>query len=99
MLRRNICTCDGLVNGAMGTIVGFEWPDGQRITGQQPCGINIMFDDQRVGRQTRGTADHLATTLRPATSGFSDKDGRHQFERYQYPIVCVLVVGREMTAG
>ena len=82
-----------------GTIVRFKWPEGQRITGQQPCGINIMFDDQRVGRQTRGTADHLATTLRPATSGFSDKDGRHQFERYQYPIVCVLVVGREMTAG
>ena len=52
MLRHNMCTCGGLVNGAMGTITGFEWPEGQRITGQQPCGINIMFDDQRVGRQT-----------------------------------------------
>ena len=71
---------------------GFEWPEGQRITGQQPCGINIMFDDQRVGRQTRGTADNLATTIRPATSRFNGKDGRHQFERYQYLIVSAWAV-------
>ena len=92
MLRRNTCTCDGLVNGAMGTIAGFEWPEGQRITGQQPCDINVMFDDQRVGGQTRGTADHLATTIRPATSSFSGKDDRHQFKRYQYPIVLAWAV-------
>ena len=55
--------------------------------GQQPCGINILFDDQSVGRQTRGTSDHVATTIRAATSRFNGKDGRHQFERYQYPIV------------
>ena len=68
MLRRNMCTSDGLVNGAMGTVVSFEWPEGYQIMGQQPCGINILFDDQRVGRQTRGTSDHVATTIRAATS-------------------------------
>ena len=94
MLRRNMCTCDGLVNGAMRTIVGFEWPEGQRITGQQPCGINTMFEDQRVGRQTRGTADHLATTIRPATSRFSGKDGRHLFESEFVMQKCALQ-GRE----
>ena len=51
-----------------------------------------MFDDQRVGGQTRGTADHLATTIRPATSRFSGKDGRHHFKRYQYPIVLAWAV-------
>jgi len=64
MLRRNMCTSDGLVNGVMGTTVSFQWPEGHRIMAQQPCGINIMFDDQRVGRQTRGTSDHMATTIR-----------------------------------
>ena len=92
MLRRNISTCGGLVNGAMATIAGFECPEGQRITGQQPSDLNIVFDDQRVGGQTRGTADRLATTIRPATSRFSGKDGRHQFERYQYPIVLAWAV-------
>lgn len=87
MLRRNMRTSDGLVNGAMGTVVSFEWPEGQRIMGQQPCGINILIDDQRVERQTRGTSDHVATTIQAATSRFNGKDGRHQFERYQNPIV------------
>ena len=87
---------DGLVNGAMGTVVSFEWPEGYQIMGQQPCGIIIMFDDQRVGRQTRGTSDHVATTIqvtiRAATSRFNGKDGRYQFERYQYPIVSLTTL-------
>ena len=62
MLRRNTCTSDGLMNGAMGTINSFEWPEGQR-TGQQSCGINIMLDDQKVCRQTKGSVDHVATTI------------------------------------
>jgi len=74
MLRRNVCTIDGLVNNAMGTIVGFEWAEGQRILGLQPCGIRILFDDQKVGRQTRGTTDLVATTIRASTSRFNGKD-------------------------
>ena len=61
MLRRNICIEDGLVNGAMGTIVGFEWPEGRRTEGQQPCGLHILFDDSRSGRMTRNSAEHLPT--------------------------------------
>ena len=37
-----------------------------------------------MGRQTRGTSDHVTTTIRAATFRFN---GRHQFERYHYPIV------------
>ncbi len=36
---------------------------------------------------TRDTSDHVATIVRPATFKFSGRDGRHQFERCQYPIV------------
>ena len=44
MLRRNISTADGLVNGAMCTVVGFEWPqaDANRIPGEQPIGIHVQ---------------------------------------------------------
>ena len=86
MLRRNMCTEDGLVNGAMGTIVGYEWPAGHRTGEEQPCGLSILFDNPRVGRLTRGADEHLPTLLRPATSRFKGRHGRLQFERYQYPV-------------
>jgi hypothetical protein len=31
MLRRNTGTEDGLVNGVMGTVVGFQWPEGVAV--------------------------------------------------------------------
>ena len=46
MLRHNMCTSDGLVNGAMGTVVGFEWPEGQRIMGQQTCCTQLWCYDR-----------------------------------------------------
>ena len=92
MLRRSICTDDGLVNGAMGTIVGFDWPEGRRTEGQQPCGLHILFDDCRVGRMTRNSAEHLPTTVRPVTATFKSRNGRFRFERYQYPIVLAWAV-------
>jgi len=36
---------------------------------------------------TRDTSDHVPTIVRPATLKFTGRDGRHQSERYQYPIV------------
>ena len=87
MLRRNMCTGDGLVNGAMGTVTGYDWLGGQRTAGQQPCGINVLFDNPRVGSITRGTSEHLPTIVRPATARFDGTNGRYQFERYQYPLV------------
>ena len=60
--RVNMCTTAGLVNGAMGTITGIESPEGQQVMSQQPCGINILFDDESMGRQMRGTWDSMVTT-------------------------------------
>ena len=63
----NMCTCNEVVNGAMGTVTGYDWPGGERQDGQQPCGIKVHFDKPRVGIVTRATADHLPTIIRPAT--------------------------------
>lgn len=61
MLQCNQCTVDGLVNGTMGTVVGYDWPEGHRTAAQQPCGMQILFDNKAVGSQ-RGT--HSPTTTR-----------------------------------
>jgi hypothetical protein len=53
MLRRNIATEDGLVNGVQGEVTGFQWADGARQHNSQPVAILIAFNDERVGAQTR----------------------------------------------
>ena len=65
MLRRNVCTTvtDGLVNGAMGTVVGFEWPEGHRTANTQPSGISVLFDSCKVGRMARNSTGRTPTML------------------------------------
>ena len=63
MLRQNLDTADGLVNGAVGTITRFEYADGSVVEagGQAPAGdprpavvaLWIQFDNARVGRRAR----------------------------------------------
>ena len=89
MLRRNICTEEGLVNG---TIVGFEWPQGHMTEGQQPFGLHILYDDCRVGGMARNSAEQLPATFRPVTATFKSRNGRFSHERYQYPIVLAWAV-------
>ena len=59
MLRRNVCAEDGLVNGAMGSVVGYKWPGGHRTAAEHPCSLRVLFDNPRVGRLSRGTQEHL----------------------------------------
>ena len=92
MLRRNVCTADGLVNGAMGTIVGFEWPQGQRTANTQPSGISVLLDNCTVGRMTRNSTEHAPTVLRQVTSTFKSRNGKLRLERHQYPIVLAWAV-------
>jgi hypothetical protein len=44
MLRRKIGTEDGLVNGVMGTVVGFQWPEGVAVDDpeRQPTAIKVL---------------------------------------------------------
>ena len=48
---------------------------------RQSCGLSILSDKPRVGRLSCGTNEHSLTLVRPATSRFRSKHGRHQFER------------------
>ena len=92
MLQHNICTEDGLVNGAMGIMVSFEWPEGHRTAKQQLGGLHSLFDDCRVGRMTRNSAEHLLTIVCPVTTNIMSKNDRFTFEQYQGPIVWAWAV-------
>jgi hypothetical protein len=102
MLRRNIGiigTKDGLVNGVMGTVVGFEWPEGVAVDDpeRQPTAIKILLDNKRVGQIARqfsrerdgiveGDVPHSPVFITPATSKFLDRTERHHLERYIFPL-------------
>lgn len=45
MLIRNVLTCDGLVNGAMGTVYSFSFNKIGKVTT-----VNIIFDDKSIGQ-------------------------------------------------
>jgi hypothetical protein len=84
MLRRNIGTKDGLVNGVMGTVVGFEWPEGPvDDPARQPIAVQAPFDNSRVGQKGRqfareregivgGVVPHTFVSITTATSKFLD---------------------------
>jgi len=97
MLRQNIGTEMGLVNGVMGTVVGFEWPESVPVEHpeRQPTAINGLFDNERVGQKARqyasewdgivgGDVSHSPVFITPATSNFLDRTKRHHLERYRY---------------
>jgi hypothetical protein len=98
MLRRNIGTEDGLVNGVMGTVVGFALPEGVAVDDpdRQPTAIKVLFDNKRVGQKARqfarerdgiveGDVPHSPVFITPATSKFFDRTKRHHLERYHFP--------------
>ena len=49
MLRHNVDKTDGLVNGATGTILGFEYKNKNRNAFEMPVAIRVRFDNQDVG--------------------------------------------------
>lgn len=64
MLRRNISVAEGLVNGATGTVVSFDWELGgtePQRAGEMPAGVNVLFDDKRVGRSHSRRCSSLQT--------------------------------------
>jgi hypothetical protein len=93
MLRGNIGTEDGLVNDVMGTVVGFEWPEGPvDDPARQPTAVQVLFDNSRVGEKGRQFAreregivvrvvPHTFASITTATSRFLDKNKRHYLER------------------
>lgn len=98
MLRRNIGTEDGLVNGVMVSVVGFEWSEGPvDDAARQPTAVQVLFDNSRVGQKGQqfareregivgGVVPHTFVSIITATSRFLEKTKRHHLERYQFPL-------------
>ena len=95
MLRKNVSTKDGLVNGACGTITGCRWSHGDSCT-TQPDGIDMLFDNKDVGKKSREFDSEGAvpgsTIIRSAASRFQSKTGRHTLERYHFPLLLAWAV-------
>ena len=97
MLRRNIAITDGLVNGAAGAIVSFEWHNGgdsPLSDGELPAAVMVLFDNPRVGRIqncVEGLSDppHLPVRIEPKFSRFDGVggSGKRQIQRKQMPLM------------
>ncbi len=76
MLRRNIDVSIGLVNGAMGTVIGFQWPNlalSQLNNGDIPEFILIDFDDKTIVQKYHEKVDNYVK-IRPITVTFDGKE-------------------------
>ena len=62
MLRRNVHTLDGLVNGAQGSVTGFEFSQGA------VSAVLVQFDDPDVGRLERARAAAVRRQPEPASA-------------------------------
>ena len=93
MLIRNIMCEDGLVNGARGMVVGFNWPDGaqhQSEPGALPDSVLVKFHDARVGRIHRvhvpDAPEVEAVAIKPVTAKFYGRQGV-TLQRVQLPLL------------
>ena len=88
MLRRNVDVDDGLVNGAVGTKVDFEWPEGRaEAANVMPAAVFVRFDNARVGshwRRAQGITDtSAAVRILPSLAAFQH-NGK-SWQRVQFP--------------
>jgi hypothetical protein len=53
------------VNGVMGTVVGFEWPEGVAVDDPErhPTAIKVLFDNKRVGQKAHDSSRGKGTAL------------------------------------
>lgn len=90
MLRRNISTRDGLVNGALGTVVGFKWTlfkKDQLEEGELPESVQVNFDG--IGMRN----------ITPMCCTFNAKKGYGKIERRQVPLILAWAVTAHKLQG
>lgn len=92
ILRRNVLTEDGLVNGAQGAVTGFKFGDPPRPDAQAPiAAVLIQFDNPRVGREYRRSMNldpdsSEPVAVEPTLSSFHAKGSTMRMQRLQYPL-------------
>jgi len=92
MLIRNVMCEDGLVNGACGKTVGFNWPDGtqyQSEPGALPNSVLVKFHGAHVGQirvYVPDAPEVEAVAIKPVTTKFYGRQGV-TLQRVQLPLL------------
>ncbi|OXA51126.1 ATP-dependent DNA helicase PIF1 [Folsomia candida] len=90
MVIRNSTTTRYLVNGSMGTVVGFTWnmlAREQHRSGDLPATVQVKFDDPRICGNSDGIFD-----LRPEDVVYNNGRGGEEIRRRMLPIVLCWAV-------
>ena len=83
----------------MGSATGYEWLEGSCTAAEQPCAFSVFFDDPRVGRISPGPEEHLPILIHHATYRFNGRNGKDQFDWYQFPRVLAWAVNIHKVQG
>ena len=86
MLRRNVDTVDGLVNGARGVIRGFEWDTTADNEGAMPSKVFVSFEGKSGRGNTIQWNGEAVVPIRPVTAEFYGRKGS-TLQRRQLPLI------------
>ncbi|XP_067203751.1 ATP-dependent DNA helicase PIF1-like [Linepithema humile] len=88
MLRSNLNVSEGLVNGSMGIVRGFQWPALRRDQleeGELPKKIFIQFDDPTIGNSLKESNDWVG--ISPISVVYQGNKGYGNVERTMLPVI------------
>nr|XP_022305765.1 uncharacterized protein LOC111112528 [Crassostrea virginica] len=84
MLTRNVCVEDGLVNGAMGYILHFEYEDKQSV--KEVEAIGVIFDSKNTGKvQGKVTPNGNLVPIKRIEEDIREKNSKNVV-RHQFPL-------------
>lgn len=88
MLRSNLKVNEGLVNGSMSVVRGFEWQALRRDQledGELPKKVFIHFDDPTIGNSLKESNDYVG--ISPISVTYQGNKGYGNVERTMLPVI------------